>query len=97
MKPFNLKEAMVGKGICTRDGTVMKFGAYIPDARKNTRLIVMELSGQLTCRHDDGRFYQEQDSQLDLFMAPNTKSQEVYLYKTGHGIPGCDQAPEPQH
>lgn len=95
MKPFNLKEAMLGRPLCMRDGTAVRFGAYVPGALPPCQLIIVTPNRIISVRHPDGRTPGEViPSPNDIFMAGETKSKEVYLYKTGHDQSGRNGAPE---
>lgn len=83
MKPFNLKEAMLGRPLCMRDGTAVRFGAYVPGARESCQLIIVTPNRVISVRYINGRTPGEViPSPNDIFMVGETKHQEVYLYKT---------------
>lgn len=71
MKPFDLKAAMNGDPIVTRNGEEAKFIAYVPEAEKSQQ--VLYLVGSIVyCRGVDGLNSCISPSSHDLFMAPDT-------------------------
>lgn len=55
MKPFNLQEAIAGKPIQTRDGCVLKFVAYVPEAREGYKVVILLGDGYIGCWRENGQ------------------------------------------
>src|SRR5690554_6857835 len=70
MKPFSLEAAKRGEPIVTRDGRNVKFVAYVPEARKHLRIIVIDESGYILAYPENGVACPGRHNLNDLFMAP---------------------------
>ena len=80
-KPFNLQEALAGKPVVTRDGRKVKIGAYNHDA--DAYHVIGWIDGFPEDWTKDGHyFHDERESDLNLFMAPETKDVWVVLVST---------------
>ena len=79
MKPFNLEEALAGKPVQTRDGQLVKIGAYNPDATKTHR-VVGWIEGNVSSWYENGSYVNDEVHIRDLFMAPETKVVWVLLF-----------------
>jgi hypothetical protein len=80
MKPFNLKEALAGKPVVTRDGRPVKIAGYNPDAEKDSALI-----GWVGEHCDNWNKFgkSEYDEDLNLFMAPTERKE--WIVRVDHG------------
>lgn len=83
MKPFDLEAAKRGEPIVTRDGRVVKFVAYVPEAVFPHRLVVL-VDGFIVRLYETGVTYTNCDSESDLFMAPKKRTVWVNLYPDSH-------------
>ena len=77
-KPFNLQEALEGKPVVTRDGQLVKIGAYNPDATKTHR-VVGWIEGNASSWYENGSYDNDEVHIRDLFMAPETMDVWVVL------------------
>ena len=72
MKPFNLEEAKAGKPVCTRDGHSVRIICF--DAKRGNYPIIalVENKGEevVVSYNLDGRYCNDNNDELDLFMAP---------------------------
>lgn len=93
-KPFDLEAAKSGAPIVTREGRSMKFIAHVPDARPDSRVLVLsadsrasmlENNGVIVAHSEDGSFYSHRQDGFDLFMLVQKKTVYVNLYDNGYG------------
>ena len=81
MKPFNLKEALEGKPVVTRDGTKITRVVHFPEATaENLRLIAVKPDGKLYFLCDNGRYLHKYETEDDLFMAPTKHEGWTNIY-----------------
>jgi hypothetical protein len=79
MKPFNLQAAIAGAPIQAMDGTLLKFIAYVKEAKLlHERVITLAPWGSIL-------FYREDTE--ELVMAPLVKTYWVNLHKNEHEDP----------
>lgn len=69
MREFNLELAQQAHNLCTRDGRPAKFIAYVPEAVKGDRLIVL-INGTVYGYHENGMWRDIPDENHNLFLAP---------------------------
>jgi hypothetical protein len=83
MKPFNLKEALAGKPVVTRDGRPVKIAGYNPDYLGGQKLLgwVMGYIYDVGEWTKDGISSIRED--LDLFMAPTERKE--WIVRVDHG------------
>ena len=79
LKPFDLKEAMAGKPVVTRDGRGFLFGGFNPNAMENVQ-IVGWVSGNCEAYSNTGRYITGSESDNDLFMATKKIVRWVNVY-----------------
>lgn len=80
MKPFDLDAAKRGEPIVCRDGTPVKFIAYVPEAHDPEKIVVHSSMHGVSTRHPEGCRYRSTASEFDLFMAPIKRTVWVNLY-----------------
>jgi len=92
MKPFDLKAALNGAPVVTRDGEPVPWLRHDPDANPRYRVLA-RIEGQSAARHysENGRFYRDgTESFLDLFMAPTKRTVWGALYQVSlESCPYC--------
>lgn len=54
MKPFNLKEALAGKPVVTREGVTVTNVSHLTDTKKPYFKVVAVVDGDPTFYHEDG-------------------------------------------
>jgi hypothetical protein len=69
MKPFDLKKALAGEPVVTRDGRPVKIAGYNENAHEFYRLAYWVDGGVCLACKSDGK-YSNSDSVNDLFMVP---------------------------
>jgi len=73
-QPFDLEKAVNGQPVTTRDGSIAKFIAYVPEARANGQVLFL-VNGVVFAYSADGRYNPiAGESMLDLFMAETPKT-----------------------
>ena len=85
MKPFNLKEALAGKPVITRDGRPVKIAGYNPDAINSGEKLVGWVDGNIFSWFDDGASFYDKESSYDLFMASEKRTYWVNVYRCHDG------------
>ena len=88
MKPFDLKAALAGAPVVTRDGKAVKWIAHDPGAIESSRVIAR--IGNATGHekfYESGQTWNWTETQSDLFMAPVKREGWVNIYKTPSGVP----------
>lgn len=85
MKPFNLKAALAGSPVVTRDGKPVKIVAYEPEASPGSHLIFRldEPGSAVRTCHESGLYFRGGKSDLDLFMMLVKKTVWVNAYPNG--------------
>ncbi len=74
MKDFNLKDALAGKPVITRDGRPVKIAGYNPDVIESQRIAAW--IGDFICDYgENGKRYSY--TNYDLFMAPTERKEWV--------------------
>jgi hypothetical protein len=79
LKPFDLKLAVEGHPIQTRDGRPAKFIAHVPETREEDQVVCL-IEGLVCSRFDTGLQYVSNPSPNDLFMAPVTHTKWLNIY-----------------
>jgi hypothetical protein len=74
MKDFNLKDALAGKPVVTRDGRPVKIAGYNEGAKESQRIAAW-LDGFIIDYGENGKRYSYTD--YDLFMAPSERKEWV--------------------
>jgi hypothetical protein len=83
MKPFDLEAAKRGEPIQTSDGRPAKFIAHVPDAHKDSRLVI-QIGGSVYLYHEEGKLTDfGSGKHCDLFMTPRKRTVWVNLYEDG--------------
>ena len=73
-QPFNLEKAISGQPVITREGSIAKFIAYVPEARANGQVLFL-INGVVFAHSSDGRYNPiAGESMLDLFMHEKPKT-----------------------
>lgn len=88
-KPFDLQAAIAGKPIQTKNGKLVKFGGYNPEANPDAQLLIWVKSGNnwvIGTRYFNGKNYETSDSEGDLVMAPEKKEGWVCIYRKQDGF-----------
>lgn len=78
MKPFDLEKALAGDPVVTRDGREVT-QIHLFDTTAKHRLFGV-LFGEVEAFSIDGRYWDNGDSEADLFMAPKKRTVWVNLY-----------------
>lgn len=82
MKPFNLKLALAGDQVCTRDGRKVLQIAYFPDANEPFKLeVLIKDNGGSRSYWENGKRCSSSQSPEDLFMVTKTKKAWVAVHK----------------
>ena len=79
-KPFDLKLALEGKKVVYRSGKSVSHIYRNPNAAYNVRVVTWDSDGKLCTHGDDGGAWRNEQSEYDLFMAPETKKVYVGVY-----------------
>lgn len=69
MKPFNLKDALDGKPVVTRNGLKVIRIIHLPEAEESTQVLAVLEGGLTKLYYTSGAFFKSQIHNLDLFMA----------------------------
>jgi len=82
MKPFNLKEALEGKSVVTRNGRKITQIAYFPKAHRPV-LFQIEDAGTVFGATETGKnaYYDDEESIYDLFMASTKINVEIGIFQ----------------
>ncbi len=83
MKEFNLKDALAGKPVITRDGRPVKIAGFNEDAIK-TDVLIGWMNGEVIWWDVKGHYCNEQDER-DLFMAPTERKEWVVRVERNNG------------
>lgn len=79
MKPFNIKRALAGDPVITREGISVKIGSYNPNALRYHRVIGW-IGSQSRSWNEDGSYdIGGMNSQFDLFMAHKIVRREGWI------------------
>lgn len=81
MKPFNLKEALAGKSVMTRNGVKVVRLFHAEEANEANKVIVVLETGLVGGYAEDGTYYTHSVSWLDLVMVPQKKEGWINLYQ----------------
>jgi hypothetical protein len=93
MRPFDLKKALSGEPVVTRNGTTTSALHFFPSANSQTQRVIAVIGGIIRQFYDDGRWaIARNDSDYDLFMAPVKRQEWVNIYKK-HGRLSCSEQP----
>lgn len=86
MKPFDLKAALRGEPVITRDGRPVKIAGYNTEAYDANKLVGW-VGGVVQYWHESGAYHEvnNPNHNFDLFMAPNERNE--YLIRC-HGADG---------
>ena len=76
MKDFNLKDALAGKPVITRDGRPVKIAGYNKDAKESARIIGWVKGSNLNW-YEGGNYMGDAVSNADLFMAPSERKEWI--------------------
>jgi hypothetical protein len=83
MKPFNLKEALAGKPVVTRDGRPVKIAGYNEEAYQYNK-VAGWIKDFVMSWTETGRFDSEEiQDEYDLFMAPTERKE--WIVRVDHG------------
>lgn len=87
MKPFDLKQALAGKPVCTRDGRPVKIGGYNPSASITTQIIgwIEDMDITLTSWGVSGRFVEGAECNEDLFLVGERRKGWIRLVMSPEG------------
>jgi hypothetical protein len=82
MKEFNLKDALAGNPVITRDGRPVRIAGYNPDVIESQRIAAW--IGDFICDYgENGKRYSY--TNYDLFMAPSERKEWVVIYTNTTG------------
>lgn len=86
LKPFNLERALAGDPVVTRDGRkiieIIKFNSDI----NHPIFALVENRINAEWRTLEGKYWDNQESESDLFMIPIKKTYWINIYKNEYGI-----------
>lgn len=85
MKPFNLKEALDGKSVVTRNGKEVTQLAYFPKASEYPVIAMSGTAQEVDTYTIEGEFVIGVMREKDLFMASATKTGWVNIYRDNIG------------
>lgn len=90
-KPFDLEAAKAGAKLVTRDGRLARFLAHVPEAGEAHRVIAYIDGDDESLQFCENGYFRigGAETTLDLFLAAETKTIYVNLYKngrTGYGL-----------
>ena len=86
MKPFDLTAAKAGKPLVTRDGRKARFVGNTGDGRRYSIAAAIDAEKDIETYTASGRrFGDSEESNFDLFMAPERRTVYVNLYRTSLG------------
>ena len=84
MKPFDLKRALAGDPVVTRDGRKIEFVAHDPKAGAGFRILARrEGESCASSFYTDGKHTDGIELPYDLFMAPTKREAWVNVYPMG--------------
>lgn len=85
MKEFNLEEALAGKPVVTRDGRKVS-ELHLFETTYDKQQLVAIIDKNAYAYYRSGKRYNEYDAEHnnDLFMAPETVTKWVNVYKSEH-------------
>ncbi len=89
MKPFDLKAALAGAPVVTRDGREVQWLKHDPEANLPSRILAR--IGESGCHvplYENGFLWSNRESQTDLFMATVKREGWVNLHTCTTGQPG---------
>lgn len=78
--PFNLTDALAGSPIVTRQGKLVKFIAYVPEARVANQRVLFLVEGQIRSVDSTGVWSDSVESPNDLFMLEQTNNLNGFSY-----------------
>ncbi|MET3232230.1 UNVERIFIED_ORG: hypothetical protein ABIC54_004435 [Burkholderia sp. 1263] len=83
MKPFDLKKAIAGDPLVTRDGRSARLIGHAPEFEESSRVIVA-IEGVDSARqhYESGAYTRDAEHGSDLFMAPKKRTVWVNVYET---------------
>ena len=88
MKPFNLQDALSGKPVQTRDGRKVTELHYFKDAYDCCKVVTL-ISNNVLTHYPNGSFKNEDNHNLDLFMAEQEQEPRCVVIKGLH-VYDCD-------
>lgn len=89
MKPFDLKAALAGAPVVTRDGREVKWLAHDHGADPSFAVLArIEGSTSQVPLHENGMMFVRSECQSDLFMAPVKREGWVNIHTCTNGQPG---------
>ena len=80
MKPFNLERTLAGDPVITRAGRTVKIAGHNPDAAPTEQLVGW-VDEHPCYWYFSGKYLQDIESKLDLFMTPIKKTGWINLYR----------------
>jgi hypothetical protein len=81
LKPFDLEKALAGEPVVTRDGINVEEIFYFAKALHVRRKLCSIFGGRYYFYEENGKYLQDQDYCLDLFMAPKKKKLYIAIKK----------------
>lgn len=85
LKPFNLAKALAGDSVITRDGRkVLQLFHFDKSSLECNLICVIEKESAFRGFHSNGRYYEREENNLDLFMV--TKVKKFFLWISNKNI-----------
>jgi hypothetical protein len=85
MKPFNLKKALAGESVITRDGRkalqILHFDKVVDQNANGVIATFIEDGNSIIEYYINGNYFQEEESEYDLFMDTKTKKLWIAVSK----------------
>jgi hypothetical protein len=85
MKPFDLKKALAGEPVVTRDGRPVKIAGYNEDAKEYWHSLLGWADGVFCTWNLCGSHYTTSGNRNDLFMATTERVEWVVVYESNDG------------
>ena len=83
MKPFDLKQALSGKPVVTRDGRKVEEIKYFKTANLDLNKVAAVINGVIHFCNENGSHHPPHEHMADLFMAPEKREWWVGLSRVG--------------
>lgn len=83
MKPFDLKKALAGEPVVTRDGRKVDFIFHDPGAPDKKMRVYARYGGDCNMYREDGIYNENREMPWDLFMAPSKQERWMIVNDDG--------------
>ena len=86
MKAFNLKRALAGEPVVTRDGRPVKIAGYNEEAEEDEFCLLGWANNMNHGWHSDGTYMRGVENGKDLFMAPTERKEWIVRVVSNDGF-----------